>query len=123
MKVDGYFNSRNEPVIKLIFGSLSIEALVDTGFDGSLIMPIDFASNLDLQLKGLQFKGLEDLYSPTGEKIVAKTYSMRMPWLGRTTPVFVMTHPEFSEAILGSHMLKDCRLTIDYRQRTVTIVR
>ena len=36
--MDGYFNSRNEPVVRLDVGSVSVEVLVDTGFDGSLII-------------------------------------------------------------------------------------
>jgi len=31
MNMDGYFNLRNEPVVRLHVGSLSIEMLVDTG--------------------------------------------------------------------------------------------
>ena len=78
MKVDGYFNSRNEPVIRLIFGAFSIEALVDTGFDGSLIIPSHFAKKLNLQ-----FKGLEDLYSVPEKRLSLKLTQCRCRGLVR----------------------------------------
>lgn len=39
MQIDGYFNNRDEPVIRLDVGSSQIEFLVDTGFNGGLIIP------------------------------------------------------------------------------------
>ncbi len=45
MQIDGYFNTRGEPVIRLDVGSSRIEVLVDTGFNGGLIIPDQLARN------------------------------------------------------------------------------
>jgi clan AA aspartic protease len=117
MQIDGFFNTRGEPVIKLKVGSPSSEILVDTGFDVGLILPSNVATHLDLT-----YEGLEDYDSVSGERIVAKAYSIEIDWLGKRVRVSVIVSPKINEAILGSHMLRDCRLTIDYGYRTVNIV-
>lgn len=117
MQIDGSVNPQNEPVLKLDVGPLSTELLVDTGFDGGLILPNNVATQLDLT-----YEGLEDYDSVSGERIVAKAYSIEIDWLGKRVRVSVIVSPKINEALLGSQMLKDCRLTIDYGYRTVTIV-
>lgn len=117
MQIDGYFNAHDEPVIRLNVGSFSIEVLVDTGFDGSLIIPTQMASGL-----ALKFEGFEEFHSVTGQMFVASSYSIEIDWLGRRIKVPVATSSEVSEALLGSHLLKNCRLTIDYGHRNIVIV-
>ena len=117
MQIDGYFNARDEPEISLDVGSSSIEVLVDTGFNGDLIIPDRMAEGLDINYD----RRLEELYSVTGEVFLASSCSMEISWLGQRIRVPVATSAQVSEAILGGQMLKDCRLTIDYSHRTVTI--
>ena len=116
MQIDGYFNDRDEPIVRLDMGFFSIEVMVDTGFGGSLIIPGNIANQLDLK-----FEGPEEFQSVTGEMFLADAYSMRMDWLGKSIRVPVATSKEVNLSLLGSHLLKDCRLTIDYGYRTVTI--
>lgn len=40
MRIDGYFNTNDEPAIQLDLGAGAIEILVDTGFAGNLILPL-----------------------------------------------------------------------------------
>jgi predicted aspartyl protease len=80
--MEGYFNERDEPVVLLDVGSLSIEVLVDTGFGGSLIIPGNIASQLDLK-----FEGPEEFQSVTGKVFLADAFSMSMDWLGRSIRV------------------------------------
>lgn len=47
---------------------------------------------------------------------------MTIIWFGEAIRVPVATTENVSEAILGGKMLKDCRLTIDYVNGTVTIM-
>ena len=77
MQIDGYFNANNEPVLRLNFGSTSIELLVDTGFDGSLILPTQIAARLPLK-----FEGFEEFHSVTGQIFIASSYSIEIVWLG-----------------------------------------
>lgn len=119
IQIDGYFNVTDEPVIEIDAGSLYIQVLVDTGFNGSLIIPTQRFNQLRPILK---FEGPEEFISVTGETFLADAYSMKIDWFGKAIRVAVATCKEVDEAILGSHMLKDCRLTIDYGNRTVTII-
>lgn len=118
MRIDGYFNASGEPVISLDCGSLSIETLIDTGFGGSLFMPGQVARRLDLEN---QF-AVEEFCAANGETFLADVYSMEFDWLGKRIRVPVMTSPKVDQALLGSHMLRDCCLTIDYGNRTVAII-
>jgi clan AA aspartic protease len=119
MQIDGYFNVSNEPVIEIDAGSSHIEVLVDTGFNGSLIIPTQRFNQLRPLLT---FEGPEEFSSVTGEIFLADAYSMKIDWLGKPIRVALATCKEVNEAILGSHMLKDCCLTIDYGHHTVTII-
>ena len=51
MQIDGYFNVRDEPVIRLDVGGSQVEFLVDTGFNGGLIIPNQLAEGLDINLR------------------------------------------------------------------------
>lgn len=118
MQIDGYFNVKDEPVIEIDIGPSLVELLVDTGFNGSLIIPSPRFNQLRPILK---FEGPEEFYSVTGEMFLADAYSTELDWLGKRIRVAVATCKEVNEAIIGSHLLEDCRLTIDYGHRTVTI--
>jgi clan AA aspartic protease len=115
--MNGYFNSHNEPAVRLDVGSLSVEVLIDTGFNGSLIIPGYIADNLDLV-----FEAHQDFFSVTGTVFFASACSTEIDWLGKKLKVAVASCGEVNEALLGNHLLRGCRLTIDYGFRTVTIV-
>ena len=57
----------------------------------------------------------------TGEVFLADAYSVEVDWFGDRIRVAVAASRHVNEAILGGHMLKDCRLMIDYGNRTVMI--
>ncbi|HMG74326.1 MAG TPA: hypothetical protein VK582_12560 [Pyrinomonadaceae bacterium] len=78
MRVDGYFNTNDEPAIKLDLISSSIEVLIDTGFAGSLIIPDHLSTGLELH-----FEGFEEFYTATGHVFVAPAYSLEANWLGQ----------------------------------------
>ncbi|PYS80259.1 MAG: hypothetical protein DMF70_11425 [Acidobacteria bacterium] len=118
MQIEGYFNVRDEPAIKLDVGSSQVKFLVDTGFNGGLIVPDQVAEGLEIRYD----RGLEEMYSVTGEVFLASGCSTEISWLGQRIRVPVATSAQVSESILGGQMLKDCLLTIDYGRRTVTIM-
>jgi clan AA aspartic protease len=108
MQIDGHFNLNGEPAIELDVGSSRIEVLVDTGFNGSLIIPSQIANRLNLG-----FEGPEEFQSVTGEVFLADAYSVEVEWIGKRIRVAVAAGKHVNEAILGGNMLKDSRLTID----------
>ena len=118
MRIDGYFNTNDEPAINLHLILSSIEVLIDTGFAGSLIIPEHLSTGLVLH-----FEGFEEFYTVTGHVFVAPAYSLEVDWLGQRVKVPVAVSPDVKEALLGSQMLNSCVLTIDYANRTVNIIR
>ena len=118
MQIDGYFNLNDEPVVELDVGESLIEVLVDTGFNGSLIVPSQIANRL-----ALKFEGTEEFQIANGGMVLANAASVEVNWLGDVVRVAIAAHKDFKEALLGGHMLRNCRLTIDYGRRSVTIVK
>jgi clan AA aspartic protease len=118
MQIEGYFNVRDEPVIGLDVGASQIEFLVDTGFNGGLIIPEQMAERLDIKYD----RGLEEFRTANEATFLASAGSMEITWFGQAIRAPVATTEEVPEAILGGKMLKDCRLIIDYSERTVTII-
>jgi clan AA aspartic protease len=118
MRIDGYFNANDEPAINLHLIPSPIEVLIDTGFAGSLIIPEHLSTGLILH-----FEGFEEFYTVTGHVFVAPAYSLEVYWLGERVKIPVAVSPAVKEALLGSQMLNRCVLTIDYANRTVSIIR
>lgn len=117
MQIDGYLNANDEPIIRLAVGTLSIEALIDTGFDGHLIIPGELADRMSVR-----FEGNQELCSVTGAPFLTSTCLMEIDWLGKRIRVPIMASSEVGESLLGSHMLRGCCLTIDYGNRIVKII-
>lgn len=118
MPIDGYFNANGEPAVQLELDGVTIELLVDTGFAGSLLIPDSLAGGLPLR-----FEGFEEFYTVTGHVFVAPAYSLQINWLGEQTIIAVAVGPDITEGLLGGQMLNNCRLTVDYYDRAVTITR
>ena len=96
-------------------GSGAIEVLIDTGFSGSLIIPQTVANDL-----ALNFEGVEEFYTATGQMFLAPAYTVAISWFERLkAPIAVSA--DVREALLGGQMLEGCRLRIDYAERTVQI--
>ena len=116
MRIYGYFSESDEPTLRLDLISKSIEVLIDTGFAGSLIVPQSLSIDL-----ALQFEGFEEFYTVTGQLFIAPAYSIEANWFGERIRIAVAISAEVKEGLLGTQMLKGCRLTIDYRHRTLMI--
>jgi clan AA aspartic protease len=116
MRIHGYFNEHDEPALKVDLISKSIEVLIDTGFAGSLVVPQNLSDDLVLQ-----FEGFEEFYTVTGQLFVAPAYSVEANGLGERIRIPIAISPDVREGLLGTQMLKHCRLTIDYRSRTLII--
>ncbi len=93
----------------------SAECLLDTGFNGSLMLPREMVSRL-----GLQVLGRVSVIAAGGIKSIADIAELEIEWLGerRWTEVLVSAS---EDTLLGTEMLEGTRLTIDYAAHTVTI--
>jgi clan AA aspartic protease len=92
-----------------------LAAWVDTAFTGDLVIPRGTIERLGLQQSAVVMAGLAD-----GTRVVLETYSCVVEWFGQQRIVEVVENDgEFP--LLGVGLLRDRRLEIDYRSRTLSI--
>jgi clan AA aspartic protease len=98
-------------------GGGAAECVVDTGFDGALLLPRTVVERLGLPVVGrLVFQVVG------GTRTSAEVALAEVDWLGATR-VFEVIVGEGEDALLGTEMLEGTRLTIDYAEQTLTITR
>lgn len=115
--VTGKVTEELEPLVLLrLVAGREVECLVDTGFTGALVLPHSLVSEL-----GLPIFGHEDhLQMVGGAETSADLALAQIEWLGEIKSVVVIVKDDF---LIGAQLLKDARLVIDYRARTLTISR
>lgn len=117
--IAGYFDDHEHPILEItVIGEdsqVKVPALIDTGFDGYLSLPIPVAMSLGLKLIDSALIVLADgstktelLFRATvsigGEKRQARTF---------------LTSGE--TALIGTQLLKDFTLSIDFPQRKLSL--
>lgn len=88
---------------------------VDTAFTGDLVVPRKVIEELGLRQSAAVTAGLAD-----GTQVVLETYSCVVEWFGGPKTVEVVGN-DGKIPLLGIGLLRDRRLEIDYRSRTVAI--
>jgi clan AA aspartic protease len=88
---------------------------VDTAFTGELVIPRGTVETLGLRQSAAVLAGLAD-----GTRVVLETYTCLIEWFGQERSVEVVVS-EGQFPLLGVGLLKNRRLEIDYRSRTLSI--
>jgi clan AA aspartic protease len=94
---------------------LTIEAWIDTGFTGELVLP----EALVIQL-GLTPSGTIDAELGDGGEVELRTYTCRLNWFGQELQIEVIGS-ESDNALLGIGLLLERKLFIDFPAKTVSI--
>jgi clan AA aspartic protease len=113
-------NSGRDLVALRVRPSPSAEAIpvvvwVDTAFTGELVIPRETIEQLRLQQSAAVTAGLAD-----GTHVVLDTYTCVVEWFGQDRYVEAIEN-EGRFPLLGVGLLRERRLTIDYRSRTLSI--
>ena len=95
-------------------GGAEVDCMVDTGFTGWLVLPAKLVNELKLPIIADEFQ----LEMVGGEEAKAAIAFGEIEWLGEIRPVFVIVKDDY---LLGSQLLEDTELVINYRRRTVSI--
>lgn len=117
----GSVNDRLEAVVtvRLVGGPegwTEVECVVDTGFIGAaLVLPRDVIDGL-----GLVILGHEQFDMVGGARASADITAGQVEWLGEVRSVLIIVGEAY---LVGSHLLDNTRLTIDYGRRTVKVER
>ena len=93
-----------------------VKAIIDTGFDGYVCLPVDIAENLGIQLTGRTVAVLAD-----GSEKADLLFSGWVEFLGRRRNVEICLTTD--EALVGTGLLADCDLAIDFVAGTVSLSR
>lgn len=115
--LEGYFDNYGQPRVGITVAGLheeiALEAVIDTGFDGDLCLPIQVGIELGLKLKGITRVELAD-GTIKQELVFAGTAQ-----LGRKRKDVSILLSESDDALLGTNMLSYVEL--DFVNQTVRI--
>ena len=112
----GRVNSYREALVQVrLEDGAAIECVVDTGFDGGLMLPRAFVSQIQIPIVGeLTFEMVG------GAKMSAQIGLTVIKWLGELREVEVIVS-ESDDALVGTELLMATTLIIDYPSNTLTI--
>jgi clan AA aspartic protease len=92
-----------------------LEAWIDTGFTGELVLAQATISALGFSQSGTVNAELAD-----GSSVVLKTYACLIDWFGKEKRIQALAN-NGPDPLLGVGMLRAHRLTVDYPAQTLTI--
>ncbi len=95
---------------------ISARAILDTGFEGQLCLPIDMAVPLGLELCGKTWYQLAD-----GKVQRDLLFKGNVFFLGKKRRVIISLTE--GDALVGTELLSDCRLLIDFPKEKVRLAR
>jgi len=96
---------------------LTLEAIVDTGFDGEICVPLDVGVTLGLELTGVRLVEYAD-----GSQKRDLVFAGKARFLKRKRKVDIsLTNGD--EALIGTGLLAGCRLSVDFDTGNVRLKR
>jgi clan AA aspartic protease len=112
----GSVNAVREAIIAIrLVGGDPQQCVIDTGFDGALILPTSVVTSLGLPvIARLVFELVG------GARMSADVALGEVEWLGERRSVEVIIS-EGNDALVGTEMLELAKLIVDYPNRSVTI--
>jgi predicted aspartyl protease len=115
--VIGAVNDEGEPFLQLSIAGRDWRAVVDTGFNGDLELPISLLSQIPSRYNGQILSILAG-----GQKVVEASYRVELPFDGRTVQAEA-TFANGNTLLLGTHFRREYRLQIDFVARTLLLDR
>lgn len=111
----GTVTEERVPVVELIVDGREWRAVIDTGFNGYLELPESLRAAVQAQFIG----HLESALA-AGQTIVEENYIVEFPFDGETLEVEATFSPG-NDILIGTSMLREHRLEIDFRERFVVL--
>lgn len=114
----GSVNALREAIIEIRFlGGYALKCVVDTGFDGALIVPASVAQRWGLSVVARLVFELVG-----GARMNADVALGEIECLGQRRTIEVILS-QGNDALIGTEMLDGAKLIVDYGNRLVTISR
>jgi predicted aspartyl protease len=111
----GEVDSRGTPVVRLSIAGREWTAVIDTGFDGFVLIPTVLASEFKSRLLGDA-----ELVLSGGQVVRQKMFALDFPFDGETRPVRAIFAP-VQELLVGTQLLSSHRLEINFVTRSVLL--
>jgi clan AA aspartic protease len=113
---DGSVNARREPWLRVrTADGETLDCLIDTGFDGALVLPRSEATRLNLTVLGrVPIIGVGKI------RAIVDIAELEVEWLGESRAVEVIISSA-DDSLLGTELLDGSRLIVDYINYTVTV--
>ena len=112
-------NARRDAIVPLAIsgpaGEARVDAIVDTGFSGFLLLPSVLIVQLALPRLGTTSTTLAD-----GTQRPMHVYTVAVSWLDEIRTGPALAGPT-GEVLLGTTLLANSRLTVDYPEQMLTI--
>jgi predicted aspartyl protease len=116
--VTGEIDRNGTPILRLNLGGREWVAVVDTGFNGDLELPDSLASLFPRVPSGSRYSVLAG-----GALVLDNMFVIQQfPFDGAVLPVQVSYAP-VQEILIGTGLIKDYRLEIDFPAKTMTLTR
>lgn len=113
--IDGIITEDGVPVIDVEVGGQLWQAIVDTGFNGELELPDRLLWQVNARFVGRVVSLLA-----ANQRIEEDVFLVDFPFDGRTVRAQA-TFVDGDEILIGTRLLRDYRLRIDFPARTVAI--
>lgn len=119
IRMKGYIDKYNQPKMRLkakgLRKTIELDAVIDTGFDGELCLPLPIAIQLGLELGGNQYVELAD-GSVKQELIFAGMVILE----SKEIPVDISL-TNSAEGLLGIGLLMNKKLIINFPEKMISI--
>jgi clan AA aspartic protease len=120
MRIEGYLDENDQPRIRVIVTGIrketSFDAIIDTGFDGHLCLPVQVAIQVGLELYGAQVSELAD--GSTRDELV---FIGQVALENQPGVEVEISLTESEDALVGVALLMPYKLEIDFPKRTAFI--
>lgn len=111
----GFFKA-GSPFIELSVEGRKVEVLLDTGFNGHILLPSSIIEEL-----GLDLIGISDYLTASGDKKVTKVYKGKIILLEEIKVPILSTDADIYLA--GMELFQECKATIDMKKANVEVVK
>ncbi len=114
----GIVNENLEAVLQVrLTNGATIKCVLDTGFNGSLLLPREF-----VEINAMLFVGREKVMMAEEISTEIDTAIAEVNWLDEEFSIRIFIS-ETDESLIGTQMLADTLLEINYKNRTVKITK
>ncbi len=114
----GFVNENLEAVLTVeLTNNSQIECVLETGFNGSFLFPRKFVED-----NSMRFIGQEEVVMVEQNTTLIETALAKINWMGENFSIQILVS-ENDESLIGTQMLIDSNLEVDYKNLSVEITK